>query len=111
MNYHRQTDDLHDLQDLHDLRTQDSPWTLGNLFGTAALLCFVLGAMALAMHADDMGEQRAQAYARAEQQRIAMPQDLQQAYERGLSDAVDAMRGNADGVALAQACNAAEGRP
>jgi hypothetical protein len=61
---------------------------------------------ALAMGADERDAQKERAYARAEQERAAMPAKVAAAYERGLTDAIAALRDTPDGVALAQACMA-----
>ena len=104
MNFHRQTDDLLDMP----ARRDPLMW-IANGLAIAAMLVFVCGIYALAMHADDRDAQKTEAYARAEQERIAMPAKVAQAYERGLTDAMEALRDTPDGVALAQACMARGG--
>lgn len=105
MNNHRQ------FGDLSDLRTARAPWRVRDIPFILLGLAFVLGVLTFAMDADERDAQKATAYARAEQERIAMPTKVAEAYERGLNDAIEALRATPDGVALAQACMAQGARP
>jgi hypothetical protein len=104
MNPHRQTDHISDLPPGRD-------WFLmmTNGLAVAAAIFFVVAIYSLAAHADTVDANKAEAWARAEQARIAMPAQVAQAYERGLTDAIEALRDTPDGVALAQACMARGG--
>lgn len=82
----------------------DSPWSWGNLLGSLVMVAVVVGLFAMASAADQHDAAKLQAHMQAERERLAMPAKALEAYERGMADAVEAMRGTPNGVALAQAC-------
>lgn len=103
MNMHRQNGDV------TDLRAGEAPVTLRGFAASAVLVtvvvAFVLSMYALAMSADERDARRDLELARAEQQRIDMPAQVRDAYERGMVDAVSAMSEAPDGATLAQTCS------
>lgn len=100
----------HENAAIDDLRTTRLPWRLDNLLLSLLAIGVVLGLYMVAAGMDDRAEEREIAYALAARERLAMPSKVAQAYERGLTDAIDALRDTPDGVALAQACMAAGSR-
>lgn len=81
----------------------------GDVLLTAILIAALLGVYLLAAHSDARSDQRWQAAAELERQRLASPPQVMRAYEAGLSDAVQAMRHTPEGVELAQLCLAMRG--
>lgn len=82
----------------------DAPWSWGNLLGSLVIVAAVVGLYAMASAADQHDAAKLQAHMQAERDRLAMPAKTLQAYERGMADAMEAVRGTPNGVALAQAC-------
>lgn len=91
---------------IDDLRTPRPPWRFNDLFMSMLAVGVVLCLYMVAAGFDQRAEAQQAAYARAETERLAMPQKVAEAYERGLTDAIEALRNTPDGVALAQACMA-----
>ena len=82
-----------------------------HIFTVGVMVCFVLLMYTMAQHADDIDDQQLRALAEAERTQLQMPLKVRDAYERGMSDALEALKDTPDGVQLAQACMAQGLRP
>lgn len=72
---------------------------LGVLFVLA-----LLSAYTIAAHADQQSDASVERAAALERKRLAMKPEVLAAYEAGMADAMEAVHGQPEGVALAQAC-------
>lgn len=99
MSKHTQHADLRGLG-AHD----ESPYSWQTFVASLFMVTFIVVLIGFAQQADERAAAELQRMARAEKNVEAMPTQLAAAYERGLVDALEALRDSPEGVALAQAC-------
>ena len=86
----------------HVIPTRSS--RLGGVLLTLIFVVAILSAYAIAAHGDERSDAGVEQAAALERKRMAMQPELLRAYEAGMADAMEAVNGKPEGMALAQAC-------
>ena len=93
--------------DLSGLGASDEPpYTWRTLLLSLFMVAFVVLLLSFAQESDERAAAELQRLAHADESAQGMPMQMARAYERGMADAMDALRHTPSGTALAQACTA-----